>query len=354
MAHMWEEGRGVTSFATWHGMSTIGSFDAPGSLLEHGYASNAWPTGLDVQPLFTGSGIAAPGVEAIVASYRSAAPRVVGVNSPRYRANAVEAWARLCEGVVASGGRPNGAFALSEGSKVLATFEVGDAHASLRQYFLLMDSFDGSSALCAGDTSIRVECANTVAMSMRADGASMARLRHCASLASRIDALRDGMAETLKSGERVRETFKRAEATHLTAAQASVAFDVLFPEAPEDATAAATTRAKNRRRDAIKAAHNPVNHVGGRGNLATLWNAATFLVDRTADGQARGTAGMDSMILGSRGARVEEIRRIIEVILANGEVRQMTSDEAVRFGVSPSQNASLAKSLIEDILDATA
>lgn len=71
------------------------------------------------------------------------------------------------------------------------------------------------------------------------------------------------------------------------------------------------------------AAIMPINSVGGvKGNVATLWNAATYLVDRKADGKARECRGgadrLDSLLFGSRGERLTEVQDIIENILDGG------------------------------------
>ena len=333
MAHQWD--RGVLAASSWHGLEEIGTFESAESAIEHGERSGAWPVALDVERLRTDAGFLAP-VSAIVASYREHPARVVGVNGDRYRATTPDEWRDLVRAAVAAGATPTGAFSLRDGSRVLATFDVGDSN-GLRTQLMLADSFDGSLKLTAGFTSVRVVCANTLSAAMREDGEGMARLRHTASLEERINVLRHGIAGCVESGRRVRDLFERASRVQLRADAAKSAFDALFPAASDDATQRAKTRAENERDDARHAAVLPVNRVGERGNLATLWNAATWLVDREADGSTRECRGgadrLDSLLFGSRAKRIAEIEtvieRLIEVVRPDGTVEAITAQEAV-------------------------
>jgi hypothetical protein len=254
----------------------------------------------------------------------------------------------LVQAATAAGARPAGAFSLRDGSRLLATFEVGTAN-GLRNYFNIMDSFDGSMGLTCGGTSIRTVCANTVAASLRRDGSGMAKLRHVASLEQKVNVLAESIGEAIATGEKVRKVYHAAEALRLTQRDASKVFDLLFPVASEDADRAAKTRAENVRADAVRAMANPVNNAGN--TLATLWNAATYLVDRNANGTARAVRGdgdaLESMLFGTRGERVAEIQTIIEVIMADGRIQSMSAPQALAQGVDP---RIVGRSVLDDIL----
>lgn len=226
----------------------------------------------------------------------------------------------------------------------MATFEVGESN-GLRTNLVLADSFDGSLKLTCGSTSIRVVCANTMSMFLRADGNDAAQLRHTASLEAKVVALASAIESTIATGKKVRETFKAASEMKLNRDQAQAAFDALFPEADKDATKAQITRAENTRRDAKIAATLDVNKVGDKGTLATLWNAATYLVDREITSrpegtfrQARGGAdALDSLLFGTRADRVQEIQTLVEVILRDGTVQTMPATQALDVGVDQRQ-----------------
>ena len=342
MAHMWD--RGVLNASSWHGLEEVGLFTDAESLIQHGERTGAYPTALRAEALLTCDGLVAS-LKALVATYREHPERIVGTNGSRHRATTPDEWRSLVRAAVAAGAKPTGAFSLCEGSRVLATFDVGDSN-GLRTQLVLADSFDGSLRLTAGFTSVRVVCANTLAAAMREDGSGMAQLRHTASLEANVAILRDGIADCVEKGRKVRDLFQKAEGIYLPRAAAERAFDALFPEAPEGASAVMKTRLENERADAINAARNPVNKVGSQGgNLATLWNAATYLVDRNADGTARDCRGgadrLNSLLFGTRGKRLDEVQgvieRLVEVIRPDGTVETATVEEAVRMGVSADQ-----------------
>jgi hypothetical protein len=297
--------------------------------------------------------------KAIVADYEGHPSAVVGAMSKRYRPLACEEFFSLCEAATLAGAKPTGAFALYGGSVIVATFEVGTSN-GLRTQFLLVDSFDGSHKVTAGHTSIRVVCANTLSFAMSKDGDNMAALRHTASLERRVKLLGTAIEAAIRGGDSARKLYETAErATFVDTAAFDRAFDALFPPAPEDASQNAKTRAENARIEARAAGRMAINRVGStKANLATLWNAATFLVDREVvagsdTGVARPLRGganpLESLISdkkGTRGARVQVIQNLIETVLVDGSVRLMTVDEATSHGIDHGQ---IAKSILRDV-----
>ncbi len=338
MTHEWD--RGVLASSSWHGLEELGAMATSDDMVKHGERSGAWPTFLAYAPLMAhaedGRQLAVPALTALVGSYANHADRVLGVNGGRYHETDPAEWRALCRAACDAGAQPTGAFSLRGGSRVLATFEVGSG-AGIVDHLVLADSFDGSLRLTAGTTSIRVVCANTLSAAMSSDGEHMARLRHTASLETRINSLRAAIGDAVRTGSKVRAAFETASSMVLKRETAMAAFDALFPAAADDATPVAKARAENIRDDARVAASMTINKVGARpGNLATLWNAATYLVDRRADGTARPARGdadkIDSLLFGARAKRLEQIQTIIQVIMANGTVQDMSVPEAVQAG----------------------
>jgi uncharacterized protein DUF932 len=348
MSHEWHAG--VLSTSSWHGLETVEILTDAESLIDAGERSGAWPVSLDSEAIQTVSGLACPDHHAIVGSYRNAFRRPLGVVGGRYRATTPTEWRDTCRAAILAGAKPTGAFALRGGSRVLATFEV-DGN-GIRNQLLVCDAFDGSMKLTCGTTAIRVVCANTLAMSLGRDGDGMVGIRHTASLETKIKVLQENISVALAKGETVRETFAAAERVQLDRDSAKRAFDALFPEAPADASPGAKTRAENLRYEARRAVTLPINQVGTqRGNLATLWNAATYLVDRHADGTPRAVRGgdvLESMLFGQRGDRVQEIQTMIEVILRDGKVQPMTATQAIDAGVDLKQ---VGAKVLQDILN---
>lgn len=315
MSHEWYAG--VLSSSSWHGLETVEVLTDAESLIDAGERSAAWPVSVDAESIMTTTGIPCSDNHAIVGTYRDISRRALGVVGGRYRATTPESWRDLCKAAVLAGARPTGAFALRGGSRVLATFEV--AGNGISTQLLLCDAYDGSMKLTCGTTAVRVVCANTLALSLGQDGTGMAAIRHTASLETKVRALSESIGIAILRGERVRDAFSRAEVAYLDRDTARAAFDALFPEAPKDATPATKTRAENLRTEARRAAVLPINRVGATpGNLATLWNAATYLVDRHSDGTSRAVRGgeaLDSLLFGQRADRVNEIQATIEGLL---------------------------------------
>lgn len=322
--HEWD--RGVLDASSWHGLEEIGTFTTAASMLAHGYRSGAWPVELVKEQLLTASGIALDSHQSVTARYQAHPSRSVGVVQGRYHFTQAKKWAELCEAAVKAGAKPTGAFSLRNGSIVLATFEVNGRNDGIAQHLLMCDSFDGSQRLSCGTTSVRTVCWNTMTEAFRRDGAGMAMLRHTASLEENINILRNNIGVALESGEKLRTLYRNATNVTLTRETAKAAFDALFPEAPADASKALATRMTNARTEAMEAANLAINREGTKpGNLATLWNAATYLVDRKPDGSKRETKGdsdmLDSLLFGTRAKRVTEIHDLISSIVSVPEVQ---------------------------------
>lgn len=301
------------------------------AMVAAGEKSGAWPVSLRFDTLTTSSGLVAPG-KGIVATYASHPETCLSVVGDRYRATTPEEWRTLVTAATAAGAKPTGAFALRDGTRVLATFEVGASN-GLRTQLVLADAFDGSMKLTCGFSSIRVVCANTLSAALSNDGEGMSKLRHTASLETKVNVLAEAIGTAVVSGDKVRAAYHKAEEMRLTQKEAINVFDLLFPKAPEDESKTVITRADNVRADAKRAMGNHVNNVGP--TLATLWNAATYLVDREADGSARKTRGgdsLDSLLFGSRGDRVSEIQSIVEVVMRDGTTQAVQISEAIGMG----------------------
>lgn len=357
--------RGVFRESTWHRKEELRAMSSVDDMIAEGYRVGAWPTAIEYERVLTGSGLDAPG-RALVASYASPHPRrALAIVGDRYHNMKPDEWIVLLRAAEAAGARPSGAFALRGGVQVLATFEIGTTN-GITNYMNLMDFFDGSHQGMGGLTAVRTVCANTVASWIGKDGGGIAKLRHTASLEAKIAIMAEAIGNAIASGEKLRDTYHKAEATTLPAQDARALFDRLFPPASAETQTAAdkgdksakalVTKHENVRADARRAAALPINRVGGKGNLATLWNAATWLVDRDFDKNGsviardlRGEAdAIESMLIGSRAKRVREVQTLIEVVMADGKVQTMTASAALAAGVDPSLTG---RAILQDLLD---
>lgn len=178
----------------------------------------------------------------------------------------------------------------------------------------------------------------------------MLEVRHTASIADKVPAMASAIDEAIKSGRAMREAFAERADRRLSRTETEALLDKLFPLADDRDSAHKRTQAENKRADAVRAMTLAVNDVGP--TVATVQNAATWLVDRNADGTPRASRGgsdrLDNLIHGSRGQRIQEIETVIEVFMRDGSVKQVTASEALKTpGISPEV---VGRAVLSDIL----
>jgi hypothetical protein len=299
-------------------------------LIQAAQERGIWPSEVRTERLFTGAGVEAK-QRGIVGSYADGSrDKVLGVMSKRYNATEVESWNGLNRAAQLAGAVPRSASAFADGSIIVAQYDVGERH-GIKSNFVLADSFNGDTKLSAGTTSVRIACTNTLKVALR----TMFGFRHTATLEENVKILEVAIAETVREGTNTADTYAKARATRLDHVELNKLFDALFPKAKEDAPQVTRTKAANARLAAKRAALLPINNEGP--TLATIWNAATYVVDRDERGQVRPVRGDGSpeasMLFGERGKRVNEVLTMIEVILANGQTQTVTASEALEMGV---------------------
>ncbi len=336
MAHEWHAG--VLSASSWHGLESVEALPDAATLIRRGEQTGAWPLAVATAPLSTtinGYQCAVPG-RAVLATYADGKTRAHGAVGNGYKPLSPAEWRATVEAAVKAGGKPSGAFALYGGARIVATFEIpgGNGGSGLANNLVIADSFDSSTGHVIGSSTIRVVCANTMAMFLRAGG--HATVRHTASIDDAAKELRGAMEEHIARGEKVKITYQQARQARLTdfpKATISKFLEGLYPTPTDEIRRdkpAVATKMIGAQDEFFRAMALPVNADGG-GSVASLWNAATYLVDRKADGSARevrgdkdGTGRLASMLFGSRGKDVVQVQELVEELLANGEVRERT------------------------------
>lgn len=353
MSHEWHAG--VLNASSWHGLEIVRSMETAHDLIRAGEETKAYPTSVKLESMVTASGLAVPG-SAVVATYADDSRIAHSAVGSRYTPLDPAEWRATIEAAVKAGAKPAGAFALRKGTRVLATFEIpgGNGGTGIRNYLNLVDSLDGTLHFMAGGTSVRTVCANTLAASMNADGKDYAKIRHTASINDRADVLRKAIEAHVKEGEAVANLYRDTVKAELSRPEALAIFDLLFPKAAEGDSKRLATRKENKRAEAAAAMRLPENNEGR--SVATIWNAATWVVDRRLDGkkwvarEARGGADkLDSLLFGSRSKRVAQIRNTIKVVMADGTVADMEATEAALHGVDTAQ---IGRAMLADMLDA--
>lgn len=356
MAHEWD--RGVLKASSWHGLEQVDATMATAAdLISHGERSGAFPIALTTTPVLAfhgGQTLRSEHDRAIVADYAAHAPRIVGRVGGRYTPLAPADFRTLIHAACDAGAKPAGAFSLADGRRVLATFEVDRGQAGrageIVSHFSLCDSYDGTKKLQVIQSSTRVVCANTLAIARSEARGTMLEVRHTASIADKVPAMASAIDEAIKSGRAMREAFAERADRRLSRTETEALLDKLFPLADDRDSAHKRTQAENKRADAVRAMTLAVNDVGP--TVATVQNAATWLVDRNADGTPRASRGgsdrLDNLIHGSRGQRIQEIETVIEVFMRDGSVKQVTASEALKTpGISPEV---VGRAVLSDIL----
>ncbi len=344
----------VFETSTWATLAE--ATDDAHAFITRGEKKGHYPTDVEVCKVnaTTASGLIVPALKnrAVVCTYADGKSVVRGMNGLRHTATTSAQWRELIHAAVAAGARPTGSHAWD--GKVIAQFDIGTGN-GIKTNLIIGDSFDGTSNLVVGRLAIRAACANALSVLTRKHGADWAKIRHTSTLEDKINRLKTGIAELVKEGASMAALFEAASSVILTPTAAKVAFDKLFPLANKDASDAAKTKALAKRDDARTAAAMSINRVGNKsGNLATLWNAATYLVDRKADGTARTTHGsggmVGSMLFGARGKRVNVVQSLVEVVMANGETHSMTVNDALEVGADAEQmGAGLLADMLNDL-----
>ena len=367
MAHQFFSGvRQLNRGATWHQLEDVVAMTTARDLMQAAQKKGAWPTSVEKVPLMALDGLALDGTFGVRARYASGPDRLLSSVGSVWR-SLLEEWEATIEAAVDFGARPLMGFALEDcygrPSRLLATFDLPDAASgtaggSIKPYLLGICGLDGKTPDRFIDTAIDTVCANTLAMAMSADrvdnkraGRKSNAIKHTSKGVAEYAALRAGIERALATHQSVAEAHATARETLLRGDAAREAFDLLFPRAPEDASPNAKTRADNRRAEALQAAILPINRRDNApGSVQTLWNTATFLVDREIDGSARSVRGggdaLAAMVAGTRGARVQEIQQVIYRVLGlDGREIEMTAAEAVDAG------AVSGADLLADMLD---
>lgn len=350
MAHEWHAG--VLNASSWHGLEIVREMNTAEDLIKAGEETKAYPLAVQLEKMKTVTGLTVPG-SAVVATYEGDTRIAHSAVGGKYKPLNPKEWRATIECAVKAGAKPAGAFALRGGTRVLATFEIpgGNGGTGIRNYLNLVDSLDGSLRFGAGGTSVRTVCANTLSASFSADGAGYAMVKHTASINDRSALIRDAIEAHVKQGDEIAKLYREAKKTCLSRDEALQIVNALFPAPENGDSQKLASRKKNVRAEAAKSMNRPENFDGS--NLATVWNAATWLIDRDSDGNAKAARGdadkLDSLLFGARNKRVQEIRNVIQVVLRDGSIVDMDAFEAHKKGVDVTQNG--GKSLLDMMLE---
>jgi hypothetical protein len=372
--HCWDKGLFSRKFGqAWHGLADLADVATAGALIAAAERAGAWPVAIELAPtlarIATGADadlgrVLTGATYAAIGHYAAPhAPRIIGEGlSDRYAVVSPETWRRGVEAICDAGAEPDGGFSLSDGRVRVATFALPAADAgaagSIESRIMLLDRCGGDGCFTVGSTAIRPVCMNTVRASLADSRSKLGKARHTGNMEIKAADLYARVIEETESLRATAGAMEVASRLRLDRDAAARVLSRLVPDAPEGATDRVKANVARDRAEILSAARRPENRIGGPGvdgaNLGTLWNAATFLADRHADGsrrQLRGASLIESSILGGVGRRVETIHReivtLIEVIQRDGTVVAVPAADAAAMGVPADQ---VGRAVIADLL----
>ena len=249
------------------------------------------------------------------------------------------------------GATPDNAFSLQGGNRIVFTFKVGttgQGDDEVAWYLVICEDFTGSKARTVMAQGIRTVWQNTVhAAELTCPRGQRIKIRHSGDLSGKTRLAADAVRRVQDIGQDIGSFYQAMKNTKITNQdQFEAALARYVPPPAEDASDNAWTRYDNKRAAFIEAMRKPENNAGE--TVATLFNAATFLLDRNPDGTAietaKGGASMaESMLFGSRNKQLGKAHEATQEVLkflvqmADGTTQEVDVAQAVELGVEPGQ-----------------
>jgi hypothetical protein len=271
------------------------------------------------------------------------------------------------------GGTPSNMFALKDGTRIVATYKVlitdEGTDDEIVHYLVLVEDLTGSKARTIMCQSIRTVCANTLhAAELTCAKGKRIKIRHSGDLAGKTRIAAAIVSRCQEVAGEIGEFYKLAKSAKITTYEE---FDhvvrAFVPDALDDDGKVLTEGNKYNRvdkaRNALKdAARRKENYCGS--TVATYFNAATYLLDRNADGsqaEAKGGSCMiESMLFGDRNHKLngrsgknpkagilDTTQELVQFLvqMADGTTEAMTLAQAVETGQVPTSQ--LGSSIME-------
>jgi phage/plasmid-like protein (TIGR03299 family) len=176
------------------------------------------------------------------------------------------------------------------------------------KYVLLSNSHDGSGAVKAKFTAVRVVCANTLAMALRDHGTEVS-VKHTRNVKANIDEAHRVLQLANKAFMQVEEIWRRMSLRTVSSKEVLDYCKALVPDNPELAEnpKASNARAENARALLTEAVGSGMgqNLITARGTLWGLYNGAVEYADFERTSRGGASARLESMWYGS-GAKFKD------------------------------------------------
>ena len=221
MAHEIEaEDGAVFAQQTWHGLGKyVGDAMSPTEAMN--IAGLGWSVHkAPVYSSFQGQEIFG---EDMVALIREDNKKILSIQSDQYKIVQNEEVFDLCY-ALGNDVKVESAFSMGNGKKTVvllkaSTFYVRGGDDGVSEYMALLNSHDGTLALSALPTSVRIVCANTLRMALKGNSGKMYKVTHNGELSDKVSAMRTALTRFAKTRDTFEEQVTALAYTPLTSQQ---------------------------------------------------------------------------------------------------------------------------------------
>jgi len=313
MAHALEinEATGETAFAlrgepAWHKLGTVLDEDADISTAEMLKTAhlNGWNVRLEEIPLPEGYRATTTSQLVVRDNPFDNGQDVLAVVGDRYKVVQNEDLFDFGDGILDGGAKWESAGSIKNGKVVFGSLTVprefildpSGANDVTKTYLLVHTSHDGSTAVQANITPVRVVCQNTLNMAVKGSKQSF-KIRHTATANGRIDEARRVLGLTFDHMDKFEEMARQMFETEITKAQFDKLVADIYPE-PEDGSAKVATTRWNEKADLIQYLYTE-----GQTNAnitGTAWGALNAMTEYL-DYYRTGRKGGESIVAAASG-----------------------------------------------------
>ena len=313
MAHALEIGNnGEVAFAlrgepAWHGLANV-LFDADAhvttaEMLSAGKLDN-WNVRLEDIPLPEGYRSNQSNQLVIRDNPFDNGTDVLAVVGDRYKVVQNEELFAFGDGILDGGATWESAGSIKNGRVVFGSLVVPrefildpeGANDKTTTYLLVHTSHDGSTAVQANITPVRVVCQNTLNMALNGSKQSF-KIRHTATVNGKIDEARRVLGLTFAHMDKFEDMARELFETEITKAQFDKLVSDLYPE-PEDGSAKVAQTRWTEKRDVIQYLYT--EGATNANITGTAWGALNALTERV-DYYRQGRKGGESIIAAASG-----------------------------------------------------
>ena len=328
MAHNLEQGEnGQVAFAlrgspAWHNLGTVFDTDAEistKSMLELAHLDN-WDVRLE-KIEYAENYTSVKDAFAVVRNHPfNSNPDVLSVVGERYKVVQNEELFAFGDGVLDGGAKWESAGSIKDGRVVFGSLVVpkefildpnGVADKTLT-YLLVHTSHDGSTALQANITPVRVVCQNTLNMALNRNTSQSFKVKHTQTIAGRMDEARRVLGLTFDYMNDFETLATDLFQTEITNAQFDKLVATIYP-AKDDADKMASTKYANQ----IDVIHNLYKVAATQNGIrGTKWGALNALTEYVDYYRTARTGNADSLMANASGLAVSTKAKKAEILQA--------------------------------------